>query len=251
MLFFVKYFYQTFLLPPGIIIILLLLLSIWQYVKRSVKLTKAFIVTALLLYFVSVPVVGDSLIRSLESRYSPPQEVEGDVIIMLGGGAVADTPNINGVGHLSGFAANRLLTCAQLYHKLDAPIIISGGQLYNYQNTEAGIARNILLSLKIPGDKIILDDKSLNTTQNAKYTRELVDKYGFKKPILVTSAFHMERSLRQFQKAGLTVLPYSTDFQTNIKRQIHFRDFVPSADALLKFYMSLKEYIGLAASKWY
>jgi len=48
---------------------------------------------------------------------------------MLGGGAFADTPNVNGKGHLSSIAANRLLTCVQLYYKLDVPIIISGGQI--------------------------------------------------------------------------------------------------------------------------
>jgi len=65
--------------------------------------------------------VCDSLIWSLEKKYQPPSELNGDVIIMLGGGAFADTPNVNGKGHLSSIAANRLLTCVQLYYKLDVP----------------------------------------------------------------------------------------------------------------------------------
>jgi len=62
---------------------------------------------------------------------------------MLGGGAFADTPNVNGKGHLSSIAANRLLTCVQLYYKLDVPIIISGGQIPGHTTSEGEIAMNI------------------------------------------------------------------------------------------------------------
>lgn len=251
MLYLVKFIYQTFLLPPGSIVILLLGVSFWQYKKKSQKNIKFFIIIAVILYMVSIPIVCDNLSWSLEGRYKPPSDVEGDVIIMLGGGSYANTPNLDWEGHLSGFAANRLLTCVQLYHKLDVPIIISGGQFYKNTRSEAEIARDILLSLDIPEGKIIVEKESLNTTQNAMFTKELVDKHGFSKPILVTSAFHMERSVRQFNKYNVSVTPYPTDYQTNGVKYISYLDFVPSADSLLKFYLAMKEYIGITASGWY
>ncbi|HHV30656.1 YdcF family protein [Acetivibrio mesophilus] len=251
MLYLVKFFYQTFILPPGCIILLLAAASIWQYKKKSLKVTKFFVIIAVILYAVSTPIICDNLIWSLERRYEPPLEFRGDVIIMLGGGAYADTPNVNGRGHLSSIASNRLLTCIQLYHKLDVPIIISGGQIPGHENSEAGIAKNILLGLGIPEEKIIVENRSLNTTQNANYTRELIEKHGFNEPILVTSAFHMERAVRQFRKNEVYVIPYPTDYQTNSIRRVNFMDFVPSAEALQKFYFSIKEYVGIVASKWY
>ncbi|ABN53515.1 MAG TPA: YdcF family protein [Hungateiclostridium thermocellum] len=251
MLYLVKFFYQTFLLPPGCIILLLAAASFWQYKKKDPKCTKLFVIITAILYLISTPMVCDSLIWSLEKKYQPPSELNGDVIIMLGGGAFADTPNVNGKGHLSSIAANRLLTCVQLYYKLDVPIIISGGQIPGHTTSEGEIAMNILLSLGVPEEKIIVENRSLNTTQNAFYTKELLDKHGFNKPILVTSAFHMKRAVKQFEKNEVNVIPYPTDYQTNSIRKITFMDFVPSAEALQKFYFSVKEYVGIVASRWY
>jgi len=225
--------------------------SLWQYKKKNPKYTKFFVIITAILYMVSAPVICDSLIRSLERKYEPPSQLNGDVIIMLGGGAFADTPNVNGKGHLSSIASNRLLTCIQLYYKLDVPIIISGGQIPGYATSEAEIAKNILLGLDIPEEKIIVENRSLNTTQNAIYTRELLEEHGFSRPILVTSAFHMERAVRQFGKNEVNVIPYPTDYQTNSIRRITFMDFIPSAEALQKFYFSIKEYVGIIASRWY
>ena len=68
--------------------------------------------------------------RSLEGRFIPPSEVSGDVVIMLGGGATLDTPDVTGKGQLSSHASNRLLTVALLQKKLNVPIILAGGQVY-------------------------------------------------------------------------------------------------------------------------
>lgn len=250
MLYFVKFLYQTFLLPPGVLIMLLLICSLWMR-RKNIKISGALLGIAFIFYLDAIPFVGESLINNIESRYTPPSAPSGDVIIMLGGGATLDTPNVGEKGHLMGTAANRLLTCAQLYYKLKIPVVISGGQVFESTGTEAEIAKGILKDIGIPEDKIIAENRSLNTTQNAKYTREIMDEYGFQKPILVTSAFHMDRAVRQFQKVGMNVIPYPTDYQTNIHRRIDFIDFIPSAEALLKVNTALKEYIGVIAAKWY
>ncbi|MDP4179818.1 MAG: YdcF family protein [Bacillota bacterium] len=199
----------------------------------------------------SIPLIGDSLIHTLESKYSPPSQINGDVIIMLGGGATSDTPNVNGLGNLTGYSANRLLTCAQLYYKLNVPIIISGGSIEGITGSDAVVGKNILKGLGIPEDKIILESKSMNTTQNAQLSKEIVSKYGFYRPILVTSAFHMERAVRQFEKVKMSVTPYPTDYKTNIHRRFFINDLIPSADALSNINLSLKEYIGILAANWY
>ena len=100
-------------------------------------------------------------------------------------------------------------------------------------------------------DMIIAENQSLNTTENAKYTKELMKKNGFTEPILVTSAFHMERSVLQFKKANLSVTPYPTDYQTNLRMQFQPHQLWPSAVALLDVSLALKEYVGILAIKWY
>jgi uncharacterized SAM-binding protein YcdF (DUF218 family) len=91
----------------------------------------------------------------------------------------------------------------------------------------------------------------LNTTENARYTRLILAKHHYSHPILVTSAFHMPRSVRQFNKAGITVTPYPTDYRTNEKQGFIAADLIPTADAFNNFSIALKEHLGLLAIKWY
>jgi uncharacterized SAM-binding protein YcdF (DUF218 family) len=251
MLYLIKFLYQTILMPPGIFIILLLIASavVFRKGRRGIA---AFLLTITMgLYFSSAPLFSNFLIRSLESKHSPPTRLHGDVIIMLGGGATLDTPGIGGFGHLSGFAASRLLTTAQLYRILHVPVIVSGGQVYQTTGCEAEIAKAILTGLGVPEEHIIMDKKSLNTTENAVYTAAIIKEYNFREPILVTSAFHMERSVRQFEKTNLRVTPYPTNYLTNVQARLESYHFWPSANALLDTNLALKEYLGIFAAKIY
>ena len=250
MIYFIKFLYSTFLFPPGSIIIALLVLCFYLY-RRHYSWAKVILVLTVVFYLTTIPLVGDQLIGSLEGQYQPPSDVHGDVIVMLGGGATLDTPNVNGQGHLSGFAANRLLTCAQLYHKLNLPILVSGGKVLETTGSEADIAKVILMGLGVPEDKVIVENQSLNTTENAKYTKRLIEQYHFTRPILVTSAFHMERSVLQFAKVNLSVIPYPTDYQTNLHSSFQPHQLWPNASGLLEVSLALKEYVGILAVKWY
>ncbi|WP_461205771.1 YdcF family protein [Clostridium sp. DL1XJH146] len=250
MLYFIKTIYKTFLLPPGIIIVFLAILSFISFRKKH-KISKFILVATIALYLFSIPLVGEFLIGSLEKEYFPPENPSGDVIIMLGAGATLDTPNVNGKGHLSGYAANRLLTVAQLYKKLDVPIILSGGQVFGFTGKEADIAKEILIGIGIPEEKIITEGKSLNTTQNAQYTKEIIMQYEFRDPIVVTSAFHMPRAVKQFEKVDVQVEGYPTDYQTNINKRYSFYDFIPSASSINYSSLAIKEYIGILVAKWY
>jgi uncharacterized SAM-binding protein YcdF (DUF218 family) len=248
MLYLIKFIYKTFILPPGSIILLLLILSFFGFKKKN-KISKYILGIAIILYIFSTYFIADNLIGSLEKKYTPNDNISGDVIIMLGGGATLDTPNINGVGHLYGSASNRVLTVAQLYYKIKVPIIVSGGQVYDFTGNEAEIAKRILTNLNIPEEVIITENKSLNTDENAEFTKELLDKYGFEKPILVTSAFHMHRALIGFQSVGVSLEPFPTDYYTNIKRSYSIYHFIPTADALHESSIALKEFVGILKEK--
>lgn len=249
-LYIIKILYTTFLLPPGIFIVLLLLLAFRLY-KRCKKSAALSFALAMLLYLTSIPLLSDALIRSLEARYTPPSTISGDVFILLGGGATMDTPNLNGQGHLGSHAANRLLTTVQLYHHYQLPIIASGGKVLETTGTEAEISRVILLDLSVPENKILIENQSLNTTQNAAYTKKLMDQHNLTQPILITSAFHMPRAVKQFSKVGVPVTAYPAGYQVNIYEKITWMHLVPSSSALDNFSIALREYIGLAVINWY
>ena len=250
LVYYVRFLYSTFLFPPGIILLALVLLCFYLY-RRQRGLAKILSMITLLFYLSTTSLVSDMLIGSLEKRHQPPTPVQGDVIVMLGGGATLDTPNVSGLGHLSGFAANRLLTSAQLYHSLHVPILVSGGKVLETTGSEADIAKVILMGLGVPADKIISENQSLNTTDNARFTKKILEERGFLEPILVTSAFHMERSILQFNKFYVVVIPYPADYQTNIEMKFQPHQLWPSASAMLNVSLALKEYVGILAVKWY
>ena len=75
---------------------------------------------------------------------------------------------------------------AELYRKTGLSIIVTGGQVYADSGNEAHIAKRELMLLGVPEEKILIEDQSLNTRQNALYTGEIIRDHGWNRPILVT-----------------------------------------------------------------
>jgi uncharacterized SAM-binding protein YcdF (DUF218 family) len=111
------------------------------------------------------------------------------------------------------------------------------------------IARRQLIQLGITPAGIMMDDKSRNTVENAKNTAEILKSNGFKHPILVTSAYHMERAVMDFNRFGISVLPFPTDYLTSGHFDVSVPEMVPSADYLRKTEIALQQYLGIAALK--
>lgn len=241
------YFLKIFLniiSPPALFIALLLILSIFLY--RKDKKIQAFLnIIILTIYILSIPFTGEIIVRTLEKKYNPPEKINADVIVMLGGGAILDVPNINQKGQVSGSAANRLLSTASLYMKTKLPMILTGGQVFPASGNESQIARNQLILLNVPADKIIIEDKSRSTLENAKYIAPILKKGGFKKPLLVTSAFHMKRAMIIFKGQKIEPVPYPTDYKVNLRQTINTSKFIPSIDGLCLSVIGIKELQGL------
>ena len=83
--------------------------------------------------------------------------------------------------------------------------------------------------------------------ENARFTREFCEQNHFDKVILVTSAYHMPRSVLLFERAGMHVIPYPTDYKTDKDLVLDPFAFVPNIDCLYKSTVALKEYIGITA----
>lgn len=79
---------------------------------------------------------------------------------------------------------------------------------------------------------ILLENKSLNTTQNAQYSYNLLKSRGYSKPLVVTSAFHMERTVANFKKMGVEIVPYPCDYMVNKEQVFHYNKLAPSSQAL-------------------
>jgi uncharacterized SAM-binding protein YcdF (DUF218 family) len=242
MAFVLKKIITSFLLPPGCFILLILLSAF--LVKRWLRIVALFL--AALLYLASIVPVSDLLLIPLEDAYKPPATAEvkkGEAYVVLGGGVYDFAPDIDGKGVLSGEALSRLVCAYRLYRMDRKPIIFSGGKVFEGQ-PEAKVAKRVLLSLGVNEKDIVTEAESRDTYENVKYVKELAEKHNINRIILITSAFHMKRSMMLFDKSFNGTIPYPTAYNTR-RAKYSILSYVPDAGNLANAAMALKEYIGI------
>ncbi|MCR5176542.1 MAG: YdcF family protein [Anaerovibrio sp.] len=244
-------FGASLLMPPGIFLICFFIIACIIWRRGHSAIAKFMVGLNIVFYLLSTQWISSILIGSLEAQCPSPDTMEGDCIVMLGGGASAGTPAVQGTGNLSCVAESRLTTAAQLYRLKPLPIIVSGGQVYADSGSEANIAKRDLGLLGVPPEMIIVEDKSLNTRQNAVNTCEIMKKQGWSRPILVTSAFHMDRAVLNFQKEGIEPIPFATDYRVSQPRYFHWNKLSPSAQALEDSELFLKEKLRIFVTRYF
>ena len=131
---------------------------------------------------------------------------------------------------------------AQLFKQLKLPLIVSGGSpLRGKGEAEAVVAARTLVSLGVPISYVVKEEESRNTWENAQL---IAEKYGYRRVILVTSAYHMRRSIKAFRDNGMEPVPAPTDYKPN---RIPYKliDYFPNAGSLGDLYRALHEYLGM------
>jgi len=241
-----KFVLQHLLLPPGIFIVLLAAVAIRALVHRQWRTGVLVLVLAGALDALSAGPVADRLIGGLEERYAIPAHPEGDVIILLGGGVSGGAPDLTGRGFPSDGMLPRVITAARLQKKLGVPVVVSGGKVFDHLEAEAPVVGRVLADLGVPAEKIVPEGNSRETSENARFTKRILDGKGFRAPLLVTSAYHMPRSVALFRKAGIPVTPVPAGFRTWKGKTYRWADYLPSADGLFRSTIALREYLGLA-----
>ncbi|PSO48613.1 MAG: hypothetical protein BRC33_09005 [Cyanobacteria bacterium SW_9_44_58] len=199
--------------------------------------------------------VSSLLMQSLEWRNLPQGELpKADAIILLGGSTQVPTPPRKTVEITE--AGDRVLYAAHLYQAGKAPLIIAtGGRIGWLQNAppEAHSMKRLLIEIGVPSSVIIEEPDSLNTHQNAVYTKKILEERDIARSLLVTSAVHMPRARLTFKKQGIEVIPAPTDFlvtkmdwqQLQRTPQATLLNCIPQAGRLQQTTRALKEYFGI------
>ena len=195
-----------------------------------------------------MPIVAGSLAAWAES-YPPilPAQIStlrADAVVILAGGKDANRNEYGGVT-ISKNTLQRLRYGAKLARELNLPILVSGGVVHGEGVGEAQYMAKVLeqeFGLKPRW----IEDRSRNTAQNARMSRELLNTNEI---ILVTHALHMKRAHRAFVEQGMTVVPapvasvaHGTPFRVSLF------SFLPSEKAVLISHDALHEILG---SLWY
>lgn len=218
------------------------------FIKNQSKKRKSFILGFVLLLVFSNPFIKNAAFRCWEIssvKTSSITEVY-DVGVMLGGAMRYYNNQTERVVY--GTSVDRLIQTISLYRdgKIKK-IIISGGSglLLRQEYKEADLLKEVMIKLGVQPDDIIKENTSKNTYENAVNTADLLKKdFTGKKILLVTSAYHMRRSLACFKKAGVTSDPFSVD--ENSGKGIYTLDklIVPETENLQAWDLLLHEMIG-------
>lgn len=146
-------------------------------------------------------------------------------------------------------SVDRLLQALPIYHQNPgSKIILSGGsaEIMFEEVPEAIYLKNYLISINIPENDIIVESESRNTNENAIQTKKVLSAINTSGDvILITSAFHMRRAQRCFEKMGINVIPYYSHFLQHTNQLKPGEYFIPSLATLNQWPLLLKEWLGM------
>jgi len=231
----------NFLIGIGVIGTVLLL-------TRFARLGRRLMVAALLLLAIcGFSPLGNVLISTLEQRFPPWDASRGapDGIIVLGGSIDADLSVAHGTPVVRS-AADRVIAAAALARRYpNARLVFTGGSanLISNDAREADYAAEMFESLGIPRSRLIIERRSRNTVENAEFSKAMVDPKPGERWLLVTSAYHMPRSVGLFRKAGFPVEPYPVDWRVGRVLDIDGISLL----GLRRADIAVREWVGLAA----
>jgi uncharacterized SAM-binding protein YcdF (DUF218 family) len=196
----------------------------------------------------SLEPVHDALFLPLENR-SPPLALESarslDSIVVLGGGTLGSSPELSGAAAPRPEALARLVYAYVLSRQSNATVFVCGGRVTRREvESEASVARRTLLALGLDPRRLVLEAGSRNTWENARLVAPLLRSARARQVGLVTSAYHMPRSLLAFSRAGVRCTPAPTDYHTQ-RLPYSPSSFVPSFRMLMESFVALREYAGL------
>lgn len=242
-MFFLKKFIRAFVLPPGVLVAVFAVwgaILLWRR-KRSGWIPLS---AAAILYLLSVAVVADPLLRLVEVRDWNPADVRSaDVIVLLGGGIVEGAADLTGDSAPSPDMMCRLVDTVRLQRQTGKPVIVAGGKVEDGPS-EASVVKRFLVEFGVPAEAVILDERSRDTVENARYSARIMKERGFRQALIVTSGYHLRRSLLLFRAAGVRCGGYPSNLMAERKKTLGFLDFLPSIEAFRKSAVALREMLG-------
>ena len=167
-----------------------------------------------------------------------------DAIVLLGGGMGSNT-NVYPYAEMWN-GADRVWHAARLYKAGKAPIVIPTGA------GEKKSSVPLLLDLGVPEGAIRVEPEARNTEENAKFVEKILEPRNTqntrKRVLLVTSAWHMRRSVLMYRKyaPSLEIIPAAADYEATVQtgRPFSLKDLWPDATMFYANSYILKEYLG-------
>ena len=232
----------TFVLPIMLVIIVILI----GLIKKKKKLIY---IAIGVLYILSTPIFSNNFFKLVEGSghndYRKPISAidSADAIVVLSGmleiNEVGDSTYIEW-GDPDRFFGGIALFKAGKAQKL----VFTGGKMPwdKAKKTEGEVLKEYAISNGIPQEKIFVTKDVENTAEEAVSVKELISPSI--RIILVTSAYHMYRAKRLFEKRGFEIVPYKVDYKASGNNEVKLMDFLPSATNLELTETGIREIFG-------
>ena len=238
-----------YLVMPLSLIVISFLVGV--FVRRP-KLKRVFFWLGFgLLIFFSNDFIANEAMRNWEIPAVPFSDVKPHKLgIVLTGTTIDKTDPDDRVYFNKG--ADRVTHTVQLYKLgLIEKILISGGMGTITESTEpeANKYERVMIMMGVKADDIIIENATRNTYESAVAVKPMLERMGYTEQdcLLITSAFHMRRSLACYRKAGLSPDVFSVDFYSHPRQFYPDSVLVPRVEALVNWHKLFKEWIGFAA----
>ena len=178
--------------------------------------------TLSLLVALSIMPVGDLLLQPIERRYPANPSLDAvSGIIVLGGGENARSSAYWDQAQLNEGGERFTAALALARRFPEAQVLFTGGSgalrdIAGATVSEASMAERFFLEQGIMADRLLLEGKARNTSENARLSLALADPNPSEIWVLITSAFHMPRAMRSFETAGWSgLVPWPVDYRTS------------------------------------
>src|ERR1700734_1165660 len=240
-----------FVVLPSNLVVETGLIGIVLLLTNFRRLASWLIVTSVVLTaLVGFSPLGNLLILPLEQRFPPwdPSRGAPDGIVVLGGGIEPDLSAAHGRPILDR-SGDRLVAAAELARQYpNARIVYSGGNanlIGDDSAKEADYALSMLEDLGVAKARLSAERLSRNTVENAEFVKTVANPKEGERWLLVTSAFHMPRSIGLFRRAGFKVEAYPVDWRASPSKALSFSSI--AINGLERTEVAMREWIGLAA----
>ncbi len=252
MLFALKKFVSFWLMPMSFSVVAMAVGLVLMRSAKRARLGRALAISGLLtLVVLSNKYVSKWLLRPLETRYAPiPELVAGTplppalagcrFVVVLGGGH-GTTPDMASTNRLSSSALARVAEGVRILRMLPEAKLIVSGPGVGTDDTHALVLARAAQSLGVAPERILQIDQAHDTEDESRHAQRLAQGH---RVALVTSAWHMPRSMALFRSAGLEAVACPTDFKTHAYDHFYLESLFWNDDALNRSTLAFRERIG-------
>jgi uncharacterized SAM-binding protein YcdF (DUF218 family) len=249
--FFVSKIFWMFASPINLLL-LAALVGVLLCFGRHARFGRGLALAAILiLAAVATLPIGVLLIAPLEDRFPlPPPDLPSQEGIIVLGGAInypVSQARQQTIFDEGGERVTEAVVLAKRYPQARVVYTSGSSSFDGAISTEALQARKLMSQMGIAPERVTIEDKSRNTEENARFTAAIVHPQPSQRWIVVTSAFHMPRSMGVFEKAGFNPIAYPVSFRTQGRWREDLRLTFDPVRTLRTFEIAVHEWIGLVA----